>query len=236
MIKRKIYELELLRIVGAIAIVLYHLTYRRISVDGIQQQLFPAFEIVSQHGYLGVNLFFMISGFVILMSTINRTAINFAISRIDRLFPAYWAAVTATTICILILDVNSVSLKQYLFNLTMLNDYFDVKDIDGVYWTLHVEIKFYFLIFLCLLFKQLKNIKFWLSIWLICCVSYAVFKQPFFMGWLISPFYSSYFIAGMSFFLIRQNGLSVSTASLAIVSFFISLFNISHQVGQGNRM
>jgi peptidoglycan/LPS O-acetylase OafA/YrhL len=50
-------------------------------------------------GYLGVNLFFVISGFVIFM-TLDRTLVplDFVISRTSRLFPAYWAAIIITMV------------------------------------------------------------------------------------------------------------------------------------------
>ncbi len=48
-------------------------------------------------GYLCVNLFFVISGFVIFM-TLDRTRVplDFVVSRVSRLFPAYWAAIVLT--------------------------------------------------------------------------------------------------------------------------------------------
>jgi len=45
------------------------------------------------HGYLGVNLFFMISGFVILWTARDRTPSGFVLSRITRLYPEFWIGV-----------------------------------------------------------------------------------------------------------------------------------------------
>ena len=49
-------------------------------------------------GYLGVELFFLISGFVILMSVWNRAPGAFGVSRVVRLFPAYWFSVVLAMI------------------------------------------------------------------------------------------------------------------------------------------
>jgi len=52
------------------------------------------------------------------------------------------------------------SLIQVLANLTMLNDYLGIKNIDGVYWTLQTELKFYACIFLLVYFYLPNNLHF----------------------------------------------------------------------------
>jgi peptidoglycan/LPS O-acetylase OafA/YrhL len=98
-------------------------------------------------GHFGVELFFIISGFVILM-TIERkkTLREFAISRTARLMPAFLAAlVIATTIRILspvpVLDTPTV--LQFVANLTMAPSLFGQTPMDMPYWTLTYELVFY---------------------------------------------------------------------------------------------
>ena len=98
-------------------------------------------------GHFGVELFFIISGFVILM-TIERkkTVREFAISRTARLMPAFLAAlVMATVIRILspvpVLDTPTV--LQFLANLTMAPSLFGQTPMDMPYWTLTYELVFY---------------------------------------------------------------------------------------------
>ena len=76
---------------------------------------------ISQYGYLGVSLFFMISGFVIAYSAEGRAPLEFAAARFARLYPAHMAAVTLTFIVTLLFGapVFSASLGQFLANLTM---------------------------------------------------------------------------------------------------------------------
>ncbi len=50
------------------------------------ETLFPILSEITKFGYLGVALFFMISGYVITLSAANRSALEFAISRFVRLY------------------------------------------------------------------------------------------------------------------------------------------------------
>lgn len=113
-------------------------------------------------GHYGVNLFFIISGFVIFM-TINRVEhpLDFVVSRFSRLYPAYWAAIAISfTLCTL-LDFPAqymVSLPAALLNGLMLHGLFGVPHVSGVYWTLEVELLFYALMFTLLLTRQLQRV------------------------------------------------------------------------------
>src|SRR5437763_8186172 len=93
-------ELDLLRFLAACAVMLFHYTFR-----GPQIHAWPAsFLLLSQifrYGYLGVNVFFILSGFVILLTAYEKDALAFTIARIVRLYPAYWLCVTLTTVAII---------------------------------------------------------------------------------------------------------------------------------------
>ena len=103
---------------------------------------------LTQYGYLGVNMFFVISGFVILMTAWGRTVERFTISRVTRLFPAYWASVALTAVLLLVLWPQGKRVEPWhvFTNLTMLQSAYHVPHVDGVYWTLWAELRFYLLI------------------------------------------------------------------------------------------
>ena len=82
--------LDLLRFCAALAVVMFH--FVETSAWGTRRA-FPALIDFSMFGVYGVRLFFVISGFVILMSAWGRTSGQFVVSRIARLYPAYWASV-----------------------------------------------------------------------------------------------------------------------------------------------
>ncbi|WP_164654758.1 acyltransferase family protein, partial [Pseudomonas viridiflava] len=93
-------RLELLdygRFIAAIMAVLYHYTFNGIA-NGKLSSLSHIPELIefTKYGYLGVELFFMISGYVIFYSARNRSAAQFAASRAIRLYPSYWFAVLFT--------------------------------------------------------------------------------------------------------------------------------------------
>lgn len=58
--------------------------------------LCPWLDAAARFGYLGVDLFFLIGGFVIMMSAAHGTAQAFTASRAGRLLPAFWICCTAT--------------------------------------------------------------------------------------------------------------------------------------------
>lgn len=98
-------------------------------------------------GHFGVELFFIISGFVILMTVERKMTVReFAISRVARLMPTFLAAlVMATAIRTLspapMLD--TPTLPQFLANLTMAPSLFGQTAMDMPYWTLTYELVFY---------------------------------------------------------------------------------------------
>ena len=89
----RIIELDALRGLAAMSVVLFHFTTRYEELFGRANPLPLNFG----WGDFGVDLFFMLSGFVILM-TLERTShsLKFAWGRFTRLYPAYWAAVALT--------------------------------------------------------------------------------------------------------------------------------------------
>jgi len=213
----RIYALDVLRFLAASFVVLYHYTATPTSN-------FESLSVITQYGYIGVPLFFMISGFVIFASAYNRNAIDFAISRFVRLYPMYWCGVILTTIVIVYFGDadNRITIVSFFANMTMLNDYLNIKNIDDVYWTLQVELKFYACIFILLAFKVFNYYKVWLTAWMLLLISYFLTDEPTFLGWFISPTYSSFFILGITLFLIYRDKFNRFNVSMFIASLILS--------------
>ena len=138
----RLLEVDALRGIAAMAVVLFHFTTRYAQV--YPEALRPTFAM--PHGHYGVNLFFIVSGFVIFM-TLDKTArpMDFVVSRFSRLYPVYWASVIATFAITHLLGLPGflVSLPTMLANLLMFHGLLRVPNVDGVYWTLEVELLFY---------------------------------------------------------------------------------------------
>jgi peptidoglycan/LPS O-acetylase OafA/YrhL len=138
----RLAEIDSLRGLAALSVVLFHYTTRIGEVYG--ENATPSWGF--PQGHYGVNLFFVISGFVIFM-TLERThrPMDFVVSRFSRLYPAYWAAVALTFLITLALGLpgKTVPVGAALANLSMVHGFFGVPHVDGVYWTLEVELLFY---------------------------------------------------------------------------------------------
>ncbi|WP_123740481.1 acyltransferase family protein [Salana multivorans] len=145
----RLRAMDALRLVAALAVVLFHFTARdhvRWGSDRLPHDVFGAFSGVTVYGYAGVHLFFVVSGFVILMSVWGRSVPQFLASRVSRLYPAYWVAVLLTaTLRWWWPTFGTVPAGAVAVNLTMTQDAFHVERVDGVYWTLWVELQFYLL-------------------------------------------------------------------------------------------
>lgn len=219
----RIITLDIVRFFAALSVVLYHYISRPGS------EIYPTIDQFTKYGYLGVPLFFIISGYVIALSAHNRTAIQFGISRFVRLYPALWAGVLFTVICLTILNHTKFTLLQILANFTLINEYFGFENVDGVYWTLKAELRFYACVFILLLCGVFQKYRYWLSAWLGMTALYTISGQPFFMGWFITPEYSSFFIGGIAAFLIQTNGKTIFNLFVFFSSLVISSFMTFNQ-------
>ena len=151
-ISSRIDELDALRGIAAILVVIFHCT-----------MLHDAYTFT--YGAAGVELFFIISGFVIFM-TLNhvRSAKDFVINRFARLYPIYWFCVLLTFILMLFHNnmgnnttATSPPYFQLAANMTMMQRYFGIQDLDGPYWSLAVELAFYAVMLLLYTYKAIKK-------------------------------------------------------------------------------
>jgi len=145
-------ELDALRGIAALSVVFFHLTVTR-----------PEGQSFFKLGVTGVDLFFIISGFVIYMSLNKiKSSLEFVINRISRLYPTYWTVVTFTFLLVSVKSLYQYEMlppnnfTNYLGNMTMFQYYLGIKDLDGPYWTMIVEMNFYIGILFLFHFRALK--------------------------------------------------------------------------------
>ncbi|MEH2197159.1 acyltransferase family protein [Nostoc sp.] len=117
-------------------------------------------KLVAAPGWLGVHLFFVISGYCIAanlykLSFEDGSLWTFIKNRFWRLMPTYWLALIMTIILNLIsspfnktnlLDSFPSSLQSWLGNLLLIQPYLNVPFYVVVYWSLVVELGFYIII------------------------------------------------------------------------------------------
>lgn len=197
--------LDLLRFGAALAVVLFHLV--ETSAWGTRFA-FPALSGVTMFGVYGVRLFFVISGFVILMSAWGHSPGRFVISRIARLYPAYWASVIllgGLAVAGFITD-HRPSLTELLANLTMMQHGLRIRDLEIVYWTLWHELVFYVLIacFAAIGITYRRCLAF-LGGWVFLLVV-AERADVDVLQAVLLPFSAPFFIAGMALYLVHRFG------------------------------
>ena len=133
--------LDGLRGCAAIAVMLDHYLWRG---PGLYPGLGRPIAVASS-GQHGVQLFFLISGFVIALSLRRSTPRSFITGRLIRLYPTYWFSMAVTLVVLSVFGLPgwSVNGRDVAANITMLAGLLRSHYIDGVYWTLGVEFVFY---------------------------------------------------------------------------------------------
>jgi peptidoglycan/LPS O-acetylase OafA/YrhL len=141
--ERRLEGLDALRGVAAVAVMLHHYTARYAEITGRPLPLACSLG----DGHFGVELFFILSGFVIFM-TLERTPrlYDFAASRAARLWPGFMACLFLTAgvaWCFGLPWAPRPGVRVVLANLTMMPNVLGTPALDGSYWTLAYELVFY---------------------------------------------------------------------------------------------
>jgi peptidoglycan/LPS O-acetylase OafA/YrhL len=168
----------------------------------------PTVFRLAAYGWIGVEIFFVISGFVICMSCWGRTPRQFFISRVIRLYPAYWFGIVFTTLFVVAMPGvwQRLKVRDILLNLTMLQSGSGVDSVDGVYWTLWSELRFY-LLFMAVVATGLTYRK----VVVFCCVwGAAAMLAPVadfrLLTLAANPDGAWFFIAGLALHLMHRFG------------------------------
>jgi peptidoglycan/LPS O-acetylase OafA/YrhL len=132
-------------------------------------------------GKVGVVVFFAISGFVIPFSFPRGPAplARFVVSRLFRLYPAYWLSMAAWITVAALIGMTMPSMMNMLANLTMAQTLFGQPNLVGVYWTLFIELVFYTFCALAFALGLLRIGKFTYGaslFWLLIAVLFAVIR------------------------------------------------------------
>jgi peptidoglycan/LPS O-acetylase OafA/YrhL len=138
---RRVVELDSLRAIAALNLVLFHFTH----VYSVKYGFAGALGFEWPYGKYGVQLFFMLSGLVnaMTLSTKAKPA-AFLASRLIRIVPLYWIVIGMN----LLLSSYAPLCHQWptdavAANLTIVPNLFGYQCIEPVTWTLQVELLFY---------------------------------------------------------------------------------------------
>ena len=210
--RRERFEgIELLRFVLALGVVFFHYYFWAPHEKLIQ---FRPGSSALVYLMFGVEAFFAVSGFVIVLSAANRRPLEFLIARAARLGPTLLAASSVTLALYFLLDVQprvaGAGVEYFrsilFFPLARLG-----SGLDPSLWSLTFEIRFYLLIFLCLCLFDVRRHSLRIGIGLL---GYDLTRTvlPLMTG---HPFpthldyfkdYASFFVIGMLLYHRRANG------------------------------
>ncbi len=141
--KTHYYAIDLIRIYAAVLVLLYHFaTFELPEADG---HVFPFLWCFDGVGDVGVEIFFVISGFVISMSAEGARglagALRFIHLRAVRILPALWISSLIAFAALSFAGEDVASLVPRLIRSSVLSPIGPY--VDGVVWSLVVEAVFY---------------------------------------------------------------------------------------------
>ncbi|MFF4649466.1 acyltransferase family protein [Streptomyces sp. NPDC001380] len=210
----RLYVLDGLRLLAALGVMSWHYTgiqEHEAIWGGRTRDAVPEAHAVGQYGWMGVELFFLISGFVICMSCWGRTPKDLFRSRVVRLLPAYWVGVLATSAALFLVHPPWVSgpgltFSKVLANLTMGQSGLRAGDIDPVYWTLWVELRFYVLFaVVAALGVTYRRVVLFCGVWMLAALLTPRAGLPL-LDLVVMPQYAPFFIAGVAMYLMYRVG------------------------------
>ena len=233
-LKSRIAVLDGLRALAIILVLARHSV--RVFWQDLSQPFLPVGSLdvgsLLINGWVGVDLFFVLSGFLITAHLLKRHFENsirpanlphYFKRRFFRIAPAYYFVLLAVCIGIFPFfpfpeNYDNIGWR-FLYHLLFLQDYFP-PDINVVFWSLAIEIKFYFLapfIIWGLLYLQRIELR-------LLILGFLLFVQPV-ARWITAvygfePFgdYISYFFNIRNIFHLCLDGLLVGMACAFIVS------------------
>lgn len=211
----RLYALDGLRLLAALSVVVYHFTARvNPGVDGNPTDVYPEIAAASVWGSMGVQVFFVISGFVIMLTAWSGDVRKFTASRIARLYPAYWASVLINVALLAVLwdgyqqlRGKEMTITQVVLNLTMFQANWGQMNVTSAYWTLWPELVFYLLVAFAMRRRFTHNRVLALAlVWPVLAV--AAKGVPVLSAVLISS-WAPFFAGGVALYLIYRFGHSL---------------------------
>ena len=215
-------EIDVLRGLAAMCVVLSH--YSTHCVGFFREAPF-GLELHTVYGFYAVQLFFIISGFVISLTLEKSNSWrDFAFSRLSRLYPAYWVAVTLVVVVELFVFGKTPWIGGYFANMTMLQEFIGFTNLDNVFWSLTVELAFYAIMGVIFATGLLPRIEMVAGIWLALACLWSLVDQhlgiglPAFLPRFLILRHVAFFVAGITFYRITVKGLTRPRAALILAA------------------
>ncbi len=170
---KRILELDALRAISCLNLLLFHFTYVYANKYGFSSPLGFAFP----YGKYGVELFFMLSGFVNAMTFVGKRSVkDFIFARAIRIFPSYWAVILLNVFLLSYLPLFhwQLSLGEIWANLSTMPRLFGYENFEPVTWTLQIEMLFYATLVIMMMCGAFKNMLKSLTIMVTACLVFCI--------------------------------------------------------------
>ncbi len=229
--------LDELRLLAALAVVLFHFGFRGHTL-GVTDMSLTAWEWLLKYGYLGVQMFFVISGFVIAYSAEGRTPIQFGIARFARIYPMFVLCMTVTFLFVVGYGAPhlNATIFQWAANLIIKPELLGQQLMDGSYWSISYEVVFYGWVFVLMMLGRFKREAYPVIIlgWLLISVVDRAFFGSVLMRHLFLTDESGFFCAGLVLHLIFREGYDSRNVALLVLSVVVAIYQ-SMELTQWNR-
>jgi peptidoglycan/LPS O-acetylase OafA/YrhL len=230
---KRVPLLDLLRFAAIMGVAAFHYGFLGPPGIGMHAVAIPALAPIGRYGYLGVPVFFMISGFVIAYSAENKTALEFAVARFIRIYPTFLLCMTLSCIVTVLIGAPkfSVSFSQWAANLFIAAPAFGRPYVDLVYWSLILEVTFYAWVAALLALNLFPRkidalVATWLAITFLNELTIdAVWVEKIFMSG-----YSGYFATGLMIYEFHKGRRDLRMQALLALSVGCSVFLAFHKV------
>jgi peptidoglycan/LPS O-acetylase OafA/YrhL len=159
--RRELIGLDAIRFCAATLVMLYHFGYWHwTKAAQLLTNMFPGRSAPApalNFGWVGVEIFFVLSGFVIAYSAEAASPRSFLRSRVLRLVPGVW--ICATVAVVLYATVAPITQHALIWNYVCSMLFVPLGYIDSVYWTLSIEISFYAVMLMLLRFRRFQRLE-----------------------------------------------------------------------------
>ncbi|MEA3492122.1 MAG: acyltransferase [Campylobacterota bacterium] len=232
---QSLHNIQMLRAVAAIMVVMHHAlpTYQAMG------ETLSTIDIVSKWGFAGVDIFFVISGFIMAYTTFNKersllNAKTFFKHRLFRIYLGYWPFFFVMLAALFMVNPQKLSSLDIVGSFFLTNvDMFQL--VLPISWSLSYELYFY-LLFLLTFFFSIKQLYLFIPILTLFIVSIVVIvflnhgsPQSFF--W--SPFILEFF-AGVLLYMYRDSLMKYWIVPLGLLMIIFAYgYGISHDTKNG---